>query len=116
MSDRVACSSPIAPWMCAGGTLRGLMMAASGTAYPRRLPEQRSTQLICLSEIYLPPPAPPVFPDVDQVTQVARSFILRYLERLGGGPRLERPLDETVSMCAQLCPDGDSEGVFLATV
>lgn len=87
-----------------GGVLHGLTMA------------QPATELIRLSDLYMPPPTPPVFPEIDRVTQEARRFILRYLERLGGGPRLERPLEETVSMCAQLCPDGDSEGVFLATV
>jgi len=78
--------------------------------------ERLATELICISDIYMPPPAPPVFPGIDRVAQEARSFILRYLDRLGGGPRLERPLNETVSMCSQLCPDGDDEGMFLATV
>ena len=108
--DRPPACPPTLFFSQGGRALRG-----SGKKYPSR-PHSPATELICLSEIYRPPLAPPVFPEIERVTQEARSFILRHLARLGGGPRLERPLDETVSMCAQLCPDGDYEGVFLATV
>jgi hypothetical protein len=46
----------------------------------------------------------------------ARDWMRGYTDRFGGGPRLERTIEETLSMCSYLFPDADPEGNFLATL
>lgn len=71
---------------------------------------------IQLASLYRFPTPPRDFPEVDRLAREARDWLLRHVEGLGGGQRLERPIDETVSMCCQLFPDADYEGNFLTTI
>lgn len=71
---------------------------------------------IQLSPLYRFPTPHKVFPAAERLMSEARVWLLQYVERLGGGPRLERPLDETLSMCSYLFPEADFEGNFLATI
>lgn len=71
---------------------------------------------IRLAPLYRFPTPHRVFPQAKQLMNEARTWLLKYVERVGGGKRLERPIDETLSMCPYLFPDGDYEGIFLTTV
>jgi hypothetical protein len=71
---------------------------------------------IRLAPLYQFPTPPRLFPTYERLVDEARAWLLRYVEELGGGQRLERPIDETVSMCSQLFPDADFDGVFLTTI
>jgi hypothetical protein len=71
---------------------------------------------IRLAPLYRFPTPHRIFPAAERLKSEARAWLLQYVERLGVGPRLERPIDETLSMCSYLFPDADFEGNFLATI
>lgn len=71
---------------------------------------------IRLGDGYDAPPSLPTCVDAKRVTLEVRRFILPYLTRLHGGPRLERPIAETSSMSSQIFPEAAYEELRLASI
>jgi hypothetical protein len=57
-----------------------------------------------------------VFHDAPRLMSEARHWLLRYVDPLGSGDHLRHTIDETLSMCSYLYPEGSYEGVLLATI
>lgn len=78
---------------------------------------QRETPgAIVLKDYFTPPAVCRTFPESARLIEEARTWTWRYVERLGCGRRLLRPIDETVTMCPYLFPDSDFEGNLVATM
>src|SRR5262245_52921629 len=58
------------------------------------------------------PATHPVFPESERLIDDARTWLVSYVDRLGGGERLRRPIDQSLSMCSFLFPEATYDGIF----
>ncbi|KAF4961396.1 hypothetical protein FGADI_249 [Fusarium gaditjirri] len=79
------------------------------------LPAGCSEALIPLAQLYSPPSQHKVHPKANRVIEQVRQWLHPHLEQLGAEKLIRGIVSETASMCTYLYPNGDDEGIFLAT-